>query len=212
MIKEGIMITDEMLDALREDIGRMLSEKRYEHTLAVEEMAARIGEIYCPEKLHILRTAALLHDLTKEQRGEGQIELLKKHGIAVNEEMLSAPSTHHAITASLEIPLRYPSLALDEVISSVRYHTTGRAGMTLCEKIIYLSDYIDMTRTYPDCVALREMFWGACPEKMNDDEREKHLNRVILRSLEITVNDLTQRGKTICMETVRAKEWFSTQI
>ena len=58
------VITDEMLSSLRDSLKSKMSGFRLAHTLGVEEMAARIGAIYCPEKLNILRAAALLHDMT----------------------------------------------------------------------------------------------------------------------------------------------------
>ncbi len=205
-MKKSDKITDKMLLKLREDVGRAMSARRYAHTLEVEKMAARIGEIYCTEKIEILRAAALLHDMTKELPFCGQEEIFKKHGIDMTEELRNAPSTHHAMTAALEIPSCYPEFSDDDIVEAVRYHTTGRAGMSLCEKIIYLSDYIDMTRTYDDCVKLRNMFWDAEPEKMSEDEREKHIDRVILRSLEMTIRDLTERGKVICRDTLEARD------
>jgi len=69
------IITDDMLDVLREKAVEGMSDKRRIHTLAVEQMALRLGAIYAPEKINILRAAALLHDVTKEIKLQGQLEL-----------------------------------------------------------------------------------------------------------------------------------------
>jgi nicotinate-nucleotide adenylyltransferase len=206
------IISDEMLNSLRESLKTKMSGFRLAHTLGVEEMAVRIGEIYCPEKLNILRSAALLHDMTKELSSAAQKELFEKHGIEISEDVQNSPPTQHAITAALEIPERYPEFANGEVISAVRYHTTGRADMSLCEKIIYLSDYIDFTRTYSDCKALREMFWSACPEKMGKKEREIHLDRVVLTCLEMTIEDLNESSRYVSRETIEARDFILNQI
>ncbi len=201
-----VIITDEMLSSLREKLKTQMSGFRLAHTLGVEEMAARIGEIYCPEKLNILRAAALLHDITKELSPSAQKELFEKHGVEMSEDIENAPATHHAITAALEIPLRYPEFADEEVIGAVRYHTTGGVNMTVCEKIVYLSDYIDFTRTYSDCKALRDMFWSADIRNMSVEEREKHLDRVVLRSLELTIADLKENNRYISAKTLEARD------
>ena len=60
------MITEKMLDALRESVMARMSPKRFRHTAEVEKRAERLGEIYAPEKKITLRAAALLHDITKE--------------------------------------------------------------------------------------------------------------------------------------------------
>ena len=208
----NILITDEMILSLRESLKSKMSGFRLAHTLGVEEMAARIGAIYCPEKLNVLRAAALLHDMTKELSPDAQKEIFERHGEEMSADAKLSPPTQHAITAALEIPVRYPEFADGEVIGAVRYHTTGRADMTLCEKIIYISDYIDFTRTYSDCKVLREMFWSANPEKMGELEREIHLDRVILTCLELTVEDLKENSRHISAETLEARDFILAKI
>ncbi|MBR3879097.1 MAG: bis(5'-nucleosyl)-tetraphosphatase (symmetrical) YqeK [Clostridia bacterium] len=204
-----INVTEKMLSALREDISSRMSERRLLHTLGVEEMAARIGEIYCPEKVNMLRAAALLHDITKELTPPEQKEIVERHDLEMSRDMQEAPSTQHAFTASLVIPELYPDFADEEIIDAVKYHTTGRADMTLSEKIIYLSDYIDCTRTYPDCVELRDVFWGRDVKNMTESERLAHLDTVMLRSFDLTIADLKARNKNISRETAEARESLS---
>ena len=205
-------ISDEMLDSLRNSLKTKMSGFRLAHTFGVEEMARRIGEIYCPEKVNMLRAAALLHDITKELSTAEHKEIFSRHGMEMSREMEEAYPTQHAASAALEIPDRYPEFSDGEIVDAVRYHTTGRADMSLCEKIIYLSDYIDSTRTYSDCILLREMFWGADPENMTQEERLLHLDRVVLKSFELTIDDLRERGRPISRETAQARDFLQKQI
>ena len=200
------------IDDLRDHVGRTLSDFRFNHTLGVERMAVRLAKLYCPEKEHLLRAAALLHDVTKEYCFEEQLAVFKKYGIEPTEEQLSAPPTIHAFTAALVIPDSYPNFVDSELIDAVRYHSTGRSGMTLSEKIIYLSDYIEDTRKYEDCIALREEFFSAEPAKMTDDERLAHLNRVLLHSIEITVNELREKSRFIGKGTLDAAESLKQEL
>ena len=199
------MPTPEALDALREAVRTEMSPGRFEHTAAVEEMAARLSSLYCPEKEPILRAAALLHDLTKEKKASEQEALCESLGIALSPTDRLSPKTHHAKTAAAWIPTVFPSFAHEEVISAVRYHTTGRADMTLGEKIIYLADYIDESRTFPDCVALRVCFWSAHPEIMEMEERLDFLDKVILLSFDMTIRALLSEGAPISPDTVSAR-------
>ncbi len=185
------MINEKTLKELRNGIiAADMSEKRRKHTLAVEEMAARIGEIYAPDKICTLRAAALLHDITKEYPTEKHIEICRAHGYEPTDVDMFAPKTFHAKTAAMLIPALYPEFAEDEVVSAVRWHTTGHAEMTLTEKIVYLADYIDDTRKFDDCVKLREMFWSKNPQTMNEKEREAHLREVLIASFKMTVSGL----------------------
>ena len=163
-MSENCVITEEMLTKLRGELEGVMSPKRYRHTVEVERMAERLGALYAPDQIPLLRAAALLHDITKEFSLQTQLQILKKFDIITYYSDEISPKTLHARTAACQIPEQYPAFASPVVIDAVRWHTTGRAGMTVCEKIIYLADYIDMSRTFPDCVELREMFWCADPE------------------------------------------------
>lgn len=190
---------------LRELVMADMSPKRARHTLAVEQMAARLSVLYCPEKEQMLRVAALLHDVTKEWSTERHAAFLKEHGITPTAMDLAAPKTLHAKTAALLISEQYSEYADGEVISAVRYHTTGREDMTLCEQIVYLADYIDDSRTFPDCVTLRHAFWDAEPENMTQEQREAHLLRVLVKSFDLTIAGLIEDGAPVSADTFLAR-------
>ena len=198
-------ITEEMLSELRENVAKGLSEKRYRHTLEVEKMVVTLAELYCPEKALNLRAAALLHDITKEYDNKVHISMLSKPGIEFTKEERLAPKTFHARTAALLIPEIYPEFTDDDVIAAVRWHTTGHAEMTIGEKILYLADYIDMSRTFDDCVKLSEYFFSKNVEKMTDKERLEHLDRTLLKSFDMTIGALLVEGIVINRDTINAR-------
>ena len=193
------------LIALREGLRAHMSEKRYVHTVAVEDMVARLCAVYCPEKTNLLRAAALLHDITKELDTATQQEICRERGIEISVDDEMAPKTFHARTAAALIPERYPEFNHDTVVSAVRWHTTGHAGMTLTEKLLYLADYIDESRKFPDCVRLRDFFWDASPERMSEEDRFSHLRRTLMMSFEMTVRALLCEDAVISIDTMEAR-------
>ena len=201
----SLEITKDQLDRLRELIKSKMSDFRLAHTLGVEKMAEVLGGLYCPEKADVLRAAALLHDVTKELSAEDHILLAEEHDVKLPTEVILAPATMHSITAALIIPEKYPEFSSAEIVSAVRYHTTGRSGMSLCEKLIYLADYIEETRKFEDCIALRNKFFDACPEKMTEAEKLAHLDRVLLHSFDLTISDLVEKGRVISSDTINAR-------
>ena len=202
-----VEITENELEALRREVGRLLSPERLTHTLGVEQTAADMAELYCPEKKAEIRAAALLHDVTKELAISDQLEILRANGVA-EDEYIKSPATLHSVTAALIIPEKYPQYATETVISSVRYHTTGRENMTLAEKIIYLADYIEPNRKHDVCQKLRAEFFAEDIEKMAQKERLYHLDGVILKSLCGTVEHIESRGGYVCGDTLRAKQYI----
>lgn len=199
---------ESMLDRLRASVSGGMSSKRFTHTAAVEKMAARLGELYASDKIDILRAAALLHDITKEYSSEKQLQICREFGIIISKQDILTPKTFHAKTASALIPTLYPEFADPEVISAVRWHTTGRADMSLLEKLVYLADYIDESRVFPDCVVLRSLFWDAAPEKMDARERDEHLTRVLICSFDMTLTGLIKDKEPISDDTFAARNWL----
>ncbi|MBQ7292616.1 MAG: bis(5'-nucleosyl)-tetraphosphatase (symmetrical) YqeK [Clostridia bacterium] len=197
--------TEKQLELLRDEISEKMSEKRFFHTAEVEKMAARIGEIYAPDKIDVLRAAGLLHDITKEYSTEKQLQICREFGIITTKQDILTPKTFHAKTAAVLIPVLYPDFADEEVVSAVRWHTTGNAEMTLLEKIVYLADYIDESRKFDDCVKLRRIFWDAKPEKMSEKERDTHLTKTLLVSFDMTLASLISENAPISDDTFKAR-------
>ena len=150
-------------DWRREVAASGLSPKRLRHVLAVRDMAARLAELYCPEDTEILQAAALLHDMTKELSPQEQIALCDRYGIPRTRGDVLAPKCFHAMTAAALIPVMYPAFADPRIVSAVRWHTTGRVGMTLDEKLIYLADYIDESSHLPGLRDAAESVLGRAP-------------------------------------------------
>lgn len=198
-------------ERLAAEVQKRLSPRRFAHTKGVEETAAAMAALYCPEKEEMLRAAALLHDVTKELPQEEQKEILARHGVTLRADEAAAPEVLHGMTAALIIPEEFPTFAAPELISAVRWHTTGCAGMSLTDAIICLADTIEPGRTYPACVALRNRFFGAHPEGMEPVARAGWLARVLLDSLEGTLTSLAERGKPVSQDTEKTVRWLKQE-
>lgn len=193
------------LDTLRERLATEMSPKRFKHTAAVESMVTRLAALFCPELTDMLRAAALLHDMTKEYDIATQLEICRRMDIPLPAGVEYAHKTLHARTAAALIPDNYPAFAHETVVSAVRWHTTGRAGMTLPEQLLYLADYIDDSRLFPDCVRLRNYFWSADPARMTEAERLVHLRRTLIMSFDMTIRALINEGAVISTDTTDAR-------
>jgi HD superfamily phosphohydrolase YqeK len=77
--------------------------------------------------------------------------------------------------------------------------------MSLVEKIVYLADYIDDSRSFEDCVKLREIFWSADLLGMSDSEREIHLSKTLITSYDMTLAALIADNAPISEDTFKAR-------
>ena len=193
------------LDALRTKIGSYMSGKRLLHTLAVEAEIEKLAAVYAPEMEYVLHAAALLHDITKELPITKQLQLCDEFGIIYTEEEICTPKIFHSRTAPAVIKRDFPGFATQEIMSAVRWHTTGHANMTLSEQLLFLADYIEDTRTFPSCVELREFFWSGL-ESAGD--KMAHLNDTMILALDMTVRELCEDKQPIHLDTVAARNSF----
>ena len=199
----------ETIEYLKSEVRKYVSDWRYAHILAVETEAVQLASVYCPEKTEKIRVAAILHDITKDFNTEKQLNLCEKFGIIENDSHLY-PKILHSFTGAEWIRREYPSLVDEEIISAVRWHTTGRENMSLTECIIYLADYIEPTRRFEECIRLREYFYSRLHAA--DSDKWRVLCETMLESLNRSITDLMQSGAAIAPDTVRARDWFSTKL
>lgn len=193
------------VDALKEKIKPFLDERRMVHTLGVEKEVAFLGGIYCPEKTEKLRISALLHDITKKDNYDKQLQYCREFGIMNSISSLRAPKILHSKTAAALIGKEFPKFDDEEIVSGVRWHTTGRYGMSLFEAIIYLSDYIEENRTFPDCVNLRYYFYSGIREGRDP---MLHLYDTLVLSFDTTIKLLMEENAGIDEDTIGARNYF----
>lgn len=205
------MLTNEQenkLEALRKKVSEIISGKRLKHTFGVEREIASLSGIYEPDEEYRLRAAALLHDITKQKTFEEQIALCDELKILHVREDALMPKTLHARTAIGVIRRDFPEFADDYILSAVRYHTTGRRGMTLGEKLLYLADYIEDTRTFEDCVRLREYFYSRLGDCHDADGRRRLLDDTLILSFDMTIRGLIDEGTPVHQDTFEARNYL----
>lgn len=132
-----------------------LDDYRFLHSLNVAESAVMLAKLYDgdEEKAYF---AGLVHDIMKNATKEEQLQIMEKGGIILSRTEKNNSKLWHAMSG--EAYLRTEMGIEDkEILSAVRYHTTGKAGMSLLDKIIYIADYISAERNYPDVNVMREL-------------------------------------------------------
>ena len=149
-------------DALRKEIVNFVGEKRLPHVLGTEKECLELAGIFgmSDADREKLAFAALLHDITKSFSPEEHKQFAESRHICLPAANTDSPKTLHAVTGAYMAEELFPDDADETVFSAIRWHTTGKAGMTLTEKLMYLADFIEPTRTFPDCVRLRGYFYS----------------------------------------------------
>ncbi len=185
-------ISDEELTELRLNVKPLISEKRFLHTLGVEDAAVKISEYVAPSLVSHARAAAILHDVTKEMP---QKDLIRDFGVRLTDEDISAPETLHALTAPHYICAYFRRFAKSDILFAVETHTVGDPKMTTLGKIIFVADYIEEGRKYERCHTLRERLYSELEAAKNSEEALSALDRAVISSINYTTEHLIKTGK-----------------
>ncbi len=196
MMRGGSMeYSEKDIKSLRERVKARLSEKRFNHTLGVEAMAARIGEMCLPEKVSGLRVAAFLHDVSKEYSEAEHLEIAKKHNIVMTDDDLASPALWHSFTAPAVVCDEFFEFASDEILGAIRNHTAGSPDMSIFDEIIFLSDYIEEGRTFTMCTEVRQEFFERASAANSREDYILALHHATVSALNNTIKWFVSRGK-----------------
>ncbi len=129
---------------VRKYLEKELDPKRYEHTLGVAYTAAALAMRY-EEDLYKAEIAGMLHDCAKCMSNEKKLLLCRKNDVEITAIEEKNPFLLHAKAGSLVAGKKFHVQDAD-ILNAVRSHTTGRPGMSVLEKIVFVADYIEPGR------------------------------------------------------------------
>ena len=150
---------------LRKKVKDVMTKARYEHTLGVEFTAASLAMRYGVD-IDKAEIAGLLHDCAKCIDDEDKFDDCKKYKIELTDVVKRNPFLIHSKLGAVYANKLY-GIDDEEVISAIRFHTTGKPDMTLLEKIIFIADYIEPGRDKaPNLKEIRQMAFIDIDEAM----------------------------------------------
>ncbi|MCC9023583.1 bis(5'-nucleosyl)-tetraphosphatase (symmetrical) YqeK [Bacillus nakamurai] len=176
-------------------VKEQLTEHRYIHTIGVTDtaviLAGRFGAD--PEKAEM---AAIFHDYAKFRPKEEMKQIIVREKMPAdlleyNSELWHAPVG--AYLAEKEAGITDP-----DILDAIRYHTSGRPGMTLLDKVLYVADYIEPGRKFPGVDDVREL-------------AETDLNQALIQAMKNTIIFLMKKNQPVFPETFAAYNWLVSQ-
>ncbi|MBQ5951764.1 MAG: bis(5'-nucleosyl)-tetraphosphatase (symmetrical) YqeK [Lachnospiraceae bacterium] len=187
----------EQLEKYRKAIEKRLKPSRYEHSVGVAYTAGALAMRWETDMVKAM-TAGFLHDWAKSLDEKEQEKLCRKYLPELPEEIYRSPSVLHAPLGAYLVQ-KDLEITDEEILSTIRFHTTGTPGMTVPEMILFTADYIE-----------------PCREGLEGLERLRRLAFVDLEAavreiLGLTLAYLERSGRPIDTETRRAYEYYSAR-
>ncbi len=136
-------------------LKQRLITSRYVHSLNVADSARQLALKYGAdeEKAYF---AGLVHDIMKNATETEQLQIMENGGIILSQTEKANKKLWHAMAGECYLRTRM-GVTNSDILNAVRYHTTGRAGMSLLEKVVYIADYISDERDYDDVDVMRDL-------------------------------------------------------
>lgn len=172
-------------EALRIVKGQ-LPERRFKHTVGVMETAVALAKLYGADEKKA-ELAAIFHDYAKYRSREEMEKVILEENL--HRDLLEHNiELWHAPVGAVLVE-KETGISDEDILNSIRYHTTGRAGMTLLEKIIFLADYIEPGRNFPGVDEVRAL-------------ARENLDLAMIKALANTISFLLEKKQLIYPDTI----------
>ena len=174
--------------AYEADIAARLDTYRLRHSHCVAAACRALAKTYGANEEDAF-VAGILHDVLKQLPKEEFLAFFAAHGVRLTPAEAAAPKLWHAMAG--EIYLRETYGLPEEILRAVRYHTTGRAGMSKLERVLFVADFISEDRDYPGVEDMRR-------------RAETSLELAMEEGLRFTIFELSEQGRPIHPDTLAA--------
>lgn len=178
------------IEGLKDELKKVVSEKRYNHSIGVMNTAIELAKIYGVDEEKV-KVAAILHDYAKNFSKERLEEIAKKYFKDETKDYILVTEILHSY-ASAQILKEKFNIEDKDIYNAIKYHTTGRKNMSLIEKIIYISDAIEPQRDYPMVDEIRKLV-------------KKDIDKGILLEANNKIKYLISTNSTIHVNTVEMR-------
>ncbi|WP_270172338.1 bis(5'-nucleosyl)-tetraphosphatase (symmetrical) YqeK [Paenibacillus sp. SYP-B4298] len=176
-------------EKLMEAVRPQMPEKRWKHTLGVMETSIQLAQQYGADPV-AAEQAAILHDVAKYWSVGAMEEAIREEGL--HTEVLQYDKELWHAHAGAYVAYRDYGIESQEILDAIRYHTSGRVGMTLLEKVVWLADLIEPGRRFPGVEEIRLL-------------AERDLSGALVAGFDTTLRFLLEQRKTIYPLTVLAR-------
>ncbi|MCI8973635.1 MAG: HD domain-containing protein [Lachnospiraceae bacterium] len=147
---------------IKKYLKKHLTKDRYHHTLGVASTAVAMAMRYNPDPsnsnfIKRAELAGLLHDCAKCMDNNKKLRICEKNNLSCSSFEKSHPYLLHGKVGAYIAQTKF-KIEDNDILQAITWHTTGRPDMSLLEKIIFIADYIEPSRTpVPELNLIRQL-------------------------------------------------------
>ena len=125
------------IEQIQEKIKQILSEKRYNHSIAVMQRCEELAKIYGAD-IEKAKKVGIAHDIAKEMKKDEKINVIKQNNIQLDEIEMQNPGLWHAKIGA--VICKNELGFTQDMVQAVENHTTAKPKMDLLSKILFVAD------------------------------------------------------------------------
>lgn len=177
------------IEDIIETLKIKLSKKRFTHSMNVADAAVKLAKAHGadPDKAYL---AGLVHDICKEIPHEEQLLMAKNCGRDFTPAEALVPPLYHSAAGAYYCE-NVLGIHDEDILNAVRFHTTGRGGMSRLEEVIFLADLVSAERDYKDVDEMRKLAF-------------EDVDKAMLYALKFQIGDVLKKGSVIPVHSTEA--------
>lgn len=181
---------------LMQFLKERIDKKRFQHSVNTAKEAVRLAKLYGADEQKAY-VAGLLHDVAKGKCRFGLCALAKEYNVTIDEFETRNPELSHGKLGAMMVS-KHVGIKDKDILSAIRWHTTGRAHMSTLEKVVYLADIIEPGRGFDGIEEIRKL-------------AEKDIDAAMICALERVMKFVHSKGFALHPKSIEAYQYLKKQ-
>lgn len=180
-------------DEIYENVKSRLSEYRFHHSKCVSDRCVELATIH-NSNVEAAKLIGLVHDMAKEIPNDEKIKYCQENNLNMDDVERSSPGLLHGKIAAHMAKNEFGFS--EDLCSAIQYHTTGKANMSLLDKILYVADMTSADREFPEKEYVVNL-------------GNENLDKCVKYILEVGITSNIKNGKKIQIDSIKALNYFN---
>lgn len=173
-------------------VKQTLSEDRFFHSECVANRCVELATTYSVD-VDSARLVGIVHDIAKEMPNDEKIQYCKDNHLEIDEIERGNPGLLHGKIGAHIAKTQFGFS--EDLCSAIKYHTTGKANMSMLDKVLYVADMTSEDRQFPDKNYIIEL-------------GNKDIDECVKYILKVGINQRIGHNRKVHLNALKALNYF----
>lgn len=173
-------------------VKEKISEKRFYHSRCVAKRCMELASRY-DININKAKLVGIVHDMAKELSKEEKIKYAEEKGLQIDEAEYAHPNLLHGKIAG-DMAKKMFGFS-DDMVQAIAFHTTGKANMSMLDKILYVADATGDDRSWEDVKHVKDL-------------ADKNIDEAVMYLFNMEIKDRVEKNKIIHANTIFGRNYM----